>query len=38
MFDSLCFSSREFEKLDGSDMMQTCYLVNELFIQQEEQI
>lgn len=30
--------SREFEKLDGSDMMQTCYLVNELFIQQEEQI
>ncbi|XP_074617510.1 serine/threonine-protein kinase Nek5-like isoform X3 [Acropora palmata] len=31
-------SSREFEKLDGSDMMRTCYLVNELFIQQEEQI
>ena len=37
IFDSLCFSSPEFEKLDGSDMMRTCYLVNELFIQQGEQ-
>ena len=27
----------EFEKLTGSEMMETCYLVNELFIGPEDQ-
>lgn len=31
------FFRPEFEKLTGSEMMETCYLVNELFIGPEEQ-
>ena len=27
----------EFEKLSGSEMMETCYLVNELFIGPEDE-
>ena len=30
------FFRPEFEKLSGSEMMETCYLVNELFIGPEE--